>query len=280
MIAYLFVPQRDGDISSSVRDNENKMTKYRISTYKSILNKYEIIDLVDAAYGEWIIYQNRTPIFHVNLANEKNDSVKIIKEKISNSKTTIKNILETINVKYKTNLHLEKKDKFAIKVNSKMKELNLNSIPIQLLNSSALDLNSHKSKIEKFILKATNDFKIQHKGIKSIGIYTSPINGWISMNFNLTENLGSTDYNCPDFEFVEYDLLSLKSWELEYESKNPTVINTRGELIILKGNFSDEEFNKIFFEFLKTIIETISEKLNGNEIYLQILDSKFEKHYK
>jgi hypothetical protein len=234
----------------------------------------------DQSYGEWVIYDKRIPKYLTNVFNEKNRSDKLVKNRITVENCSIDQIIANINKEHKTKLHLEKRFKYGVKVKSEIKEISLNPIPIELLNSAKLELNKYKSKIEEFILNGVNEFSSEKSKIQTVGVYSCPRNGWISLNFNKTIDLESTGKNCPNFEFPEYFLMNLFFWELEYEKENPSIIDSKGEIVDLPTGFNDDEFNAPFFKLLQNILEALSIKLNVNEIYLQTLDSKFEEQIK
>ncbi len=44
------------------------------------------------------------------------------------------------------------------------------------------------------------------------------------VNFNQNKFLKDTEYNCPDFDYVEFDYLELSDWPFEYEKEQPEFI--------------------------------------------------------
>ena len=48
--------------------------KYRINKYLTLNGKTQKVTLPDSAYGEWIIYENNEPKYHVNIFNYKSKS--------------------------------------------------------------------------------------------------------------------------------------------------------------------------------------------------------------
>jgi hypothetical protein len=236
--------------------------------------------LPDKSYGEWIIYQSGIPKYHVDLFNLEHASNRIIKDKIEIEKKSIEQIIKIINNDYKLNLHLARKNIFAIKTGSILKNIELKPVPVELIESKHLDLSKFDTKIKEFVIETTNEFINEHGQIQTLGVYTCPRSGWISMNFNQMKDLVISEYNCPDFEFVEFKLLNIDDWETEYEKKEPTILEINGNILRLNKDFGDDEFNKPFFKWLLSILTTISSQLSAIEIYLQFLDSKFDKQIK
>ena len=119
--------------------------KYRVNTYKTLLDTYKVIELPSQSYGEWIIYQNKIPKYHVNLFNLKHESNRIIKEIIENQKRSIDQIIYTINKHNNLNLHLEKRKLLSIKTTSDILSMVLNPIPLELIECKHLDLEKEKN---------------------------------------------------------------------------------------------------------------------------------------
>ncbi len=105
--------------------------KYKLTTYKTLTGNKEILELTEDAYGQWIIYQNKKPKFHVNCFDFKNESNQILNSLLLAQQKTIKEILSSINKKNNTNLSIEKAPMLEIKVDSKLKELNLEPLPLE-----------------------------------------------------------------------------------------------------------------------------------------------------
>ena len=140
-----------------------------------------------------------------------------------------------------------------------------------------INLKDSQEEINKFILSGLEKFRNQYGEPNSIGIYCSPTNGWISINFNKEKSLVSTNNNCPDFEFVEYDSLKSENWREEYESNNPAWINPEGDTLEFTDNSTDEELNKFYFNYLDTLISELKKANQTPEILLQMLDSNCVK---
>lgn len=135
-----------------------------------------------------------------------------------------------------------------------------------------VDLRESITEIERFMELEIEQFQASRTHPRSIGIYCSPNNGWISICFNLEQSIEEVDSNCPDFEFVEFGLLTMGSWEIEYEAEIPVIIDHTGkELQITEDD--DEKFNQPFFDLLVYIIEKNLEPYKPAEFLVQLLDS-------
>ena len=93
--------------------------------------KIQEVTLPDSAYGEWIIYENNEPKYHVNVFNHESKSDCLVFVLINENKFKFKNILAEINNQFKTNLTLSSKTNFGIKINSKLIEFKLSSLPFE-----------------------------------------------------------------------------------------------------------------------------------------------------
>ena len=132
-------------------------------------------------------------------------------------------------------------------------------------------LDNYKSKIDEFIVESAQKFETLHGNPNSIGIYCCPWSGWLTINFNLNKSLQETGDNCPDFEFVEIDILDFPEWQNEYESDNPEY-QTGNAVIQFNHEEGNEGLNKIFFSYLLPIVSETKTKIK-RKILLQFLDS-------
>ena len=132
-----------------------------------------------------------------------------------------------------------------------------------------INLNDYSSKIENFIQDSIYKFQNQQQMPATIGIYCCPWAEWLTINFNISLTQG----NCPDFEFVEFDVLELVGWQNEYEKDFPE-FKIDGLIKRHNHNFGDEHFNKLVFEFLKPIVSKLKKKYNSTFL-LQMLDSRY-----
>lgn len=105
--------------------------KYKLTRYKTLTGNKEILELTENAYGQWIIYQNKKPMFHINCFDFKNESNQILNSLLLAQQKTIQEVLSTINRKRNTKLSIEKAPFLEIKVDSTVKELNLEPLPLE-----------------------------------------------------------------------------------------------------------------------------------------------------
>ena len=144
-----------------------------------------------------------------------------------------------------------------------------------------INLKDNFSTIETFISKNISKFKQENGTPKTIGIYSHPVYGWVSINFNKTKTLEETESNCPDFEFVEFDLIEFSDWEVKYFDESDTLILTeKGETITLDDEDGDEGFNEPVFNLLKSALVNIIPNNPHSEFFVQMLDSEFEEQIK
>ena len=108
--------------------------KYKLTSYKTLTGKKEILELTDNAYGQWIIYQNKKPRFHVNCFDFNNESNQILNGWLLAKQKSIQEVLGMINKKNKTNLTIEKAPFLEIKVDSTIKEMSLDPLPLEWVN--------------------------------------------------------------------------------------------------------------------------------------------------
>lgn len=105
--------------------------KYRINKYLSLKGKIQEVTLPDSAYGEWIVYENNEPKFHVNIFNYESKSDCLIYVIMTESKSEFESILTDINKRFKRNLTLSSKTNYGIKIDSKLIESDLGSLPFE-----------------------------------------------------------------------------------------------------------------------------------------------------
>ena len=107
--------------------------KYRTITFKTLTGNQEYIDLGDQSYGEWIIYVDKFPKFHINCFRENSLADSLIKSLIDNEKWTIEKLLEKINQFDNRHLTLAKRPLIEIASSTELKEIKLDSLPIDLV---------------------------------------------------------------------------------------------------------------------------------------------------
>lgn len=116
----------------------------------------------------------------------------------------------------------------------------------------------------------------EHKELNSVGIYSCPWSGWISLCFNKNKTIEDTGNNCPDFEFVEYGIIQIPEWEEEYNSEKIEIKKNNSKIFKLDlEKEGDDAFNKIFFDYLKKIAKEELHLEYKGKILIQMLDSKY-----
>jgi len=136
-----------------------------------------------------------------------------------------------------------------------------------------VDLKEDSEDIKEFIKAGLDKFSKEVQKPVMIGVYCCPWSGWISLNFNINYRLDETFYSCPDFEFVEYDMLEFKHWEEEYESWEGIWTDSNLKIYYGHGNDGDEGLNRFVFSYLKEVIINLNEKYKLPPTLLQFLDS-------
>lgn len=128
------------------------------------------------------------------------------------------------------------------------------------------------NKLTKFILSSIADAKREFDALESIGIYVSPINGWLSINVNSQANLELASFNCPEFDNIEFRLFELSGIELETEKEYSEFYNGEETLC---WNGEDEQLNEFVFNYIiSQILPSILVKYQ-KPLLLQMLDSEY-----
>lgn len=136
-----------------------------------------------------------------------------------------------------------------------------------------VDLRVDYNEVRNFLNEGIERFVNLKGESKAIGIYSNPNNGWVSLNFNLTKTIEDCYENCPDFEFVEFDLFESISWESEYENEFPQVIDFNGKKVAFDDFFGDEQFKVPFHNLLIEIAKDLRIKYEKTSFLVQMLDS-------
>ncbi|MDF2192350.1 hypothetical protein [Paraflavitalea sp. CAU 1676] len=140
-----------------------------------------------------------------------------------------------------------------------------------------VNLDIYTDTILDFIHSSTERFTSEHAQPSSIGIYCCPWAGWLTINFNLHKSPEETGNNCPDFEFVEYAVLDLAAWQLEYEQDEPEFW-TSGSKASYDEEKGDVTINSIVFSFLAPLMPYVK-KRHPQPVLLQLLDSEYASVY-
>ena len=103
--------------------------KYRIVKYKTLTGIQEFVDLGDQAYGEWIVYINNFPKFHINCFRENSDSDVLIKKVIEKKNWTIEKLIDLVNENENIKLSLGTRPWIEIESSTELREITLEPLP-------------------------------------------------------------------------------------------------------------------------------------------------------
>ncbi len=109
------------------------MASYRVITYWTLTGNREFIDLGDQSYGEWIIYEDLKPKYHVSLFDQS-ESAQLIKGRLEKEGWSIEQLLQWISDRQNVKLSEGSRPLVEIVVTSDVRKLDLQSIPIQWLD--------------------------------------------------------------------------------------------------------------------------------------------------
>jgi hypothetical protein len=110
--------------------------KYRLNTYKTIKGKIKSIELPDSSYGEWIIYSNKNPKYHITCFDPDSELDKLIKDAIENA-GGMEPLLSKLNTTFNQNLSLDPTPFLKIKISTELSEVNLSKLPKEWLMKSS-----------------------------------------------------------------------------------------------------------------------------------------------
>lgn len=102
---------------------------YRVTTYYSIKGLIKFVDLGDFTYGEWIVYDNKIPKYHINSFNKGSNSDILINSLLESKKETIESIINKINIEQGTKLSLGNRPLIELIKKSEMMNLDLTPLP-------------------------------------------------------------------------------------------------------------------------------------------------------
>ncbi len=128
--------------------------KYRINKYLTFSGKTQEVTLPDSSYGEWIVYENNSPKYHVNIFNYESKSDCLLYAIMIENQSEFKNILTDINKRFNRKLTLSSNTNFGIKINSKLVESELGSLPFEWIEHYSELI---KAPWEKYPNKDKND---------------------------------------------------------------------------------------------------------------------------
>ena len=105
--------------------------EYRIITFKTLSGNLKFVDLGSQTYGEWIIYEDGTPKYHISCLREKSESDCLIKKIIENNKWSIEKLLKQVNENEGRKFKQVKRPFFEIILSTEMEDLHLTPMPIK-----------------------------------------------------------------------------------------------------------------------------------------------------
>lgn len=138
-----------------------------------------------------------------------------------------------------------------------------------------LELKNDINNIQQFIIAGLEKFTSEVNGPSVMGVYCCPWSGWISLNFNISRSLNGEDYNCLDFEFVEFDIIEFNNWQEEYDSFEGVWVDENSKIYNFNLDDGDEGLNGFFYRFLKDLLINLNKEYKLPSTVLQFLDSKF-----
>ncbi|MCR6637644.1 MAG: hypothetical protein NVV82_01245 [Sporocytophaga sp.] len=106
--------------------------RYRVTTYLTPSGNKLLVKLPDTSYGEWIIYENEIPLYHVNCFSDFPADKKIM-NLLKDEEKTIESILTNINYHNQTQFSLAQSHSLRLQVESELQDLNLPPIPLEYL---------------------------------------------------------------------------------------------------------------------------------------------------
>jgi len=105
--------------------------KYKLTRYKSIISNKLILELTKETYGQWVVYQNRNPKFHINCFDFENESNQVLNSLLLAQQKPIEEVLSRINKKENISLSIEKPKFYERAVDSQIKGIELESLPLE-----------------------------------------------------------------------------------------------------------------------------------------------------
>ncbi len=94
----------------------------------------EVLEFVDNDYGQWIVYQDKKPKFHINCFDFSSESNQLLNNWVLSKQRSIDQVLNIINRRNNINLTLKKTPLFVLKAESETTEISLKPLPLEWLN--------------------------------------------------------------------------------------------------------------------------------------------------
>ena len=108
--------------------------KYKTTRYKTLMGVIEVLEFVDNDYGQWIVYQDKKPKFHINCFDFSSESNQLLNNWVLSKQRSIDQVLNIINRRNNINLTLKKTPLFVLKAESETTEISLKPLPLEWLN--------------------------------------------------------------------------------------------------------------------------------------------------
>ena len=106
----------------------------KLTTYKTLTGKKEIAVLQERKSAQWIVYQNKKATYFVDCFNLKCESNLAMNNLVLSQRTPIEKVLKEISKKNNVALSLERAPLLSIEIDSEIKSMDLNPIPLEWLN--------------------------------------------------------------------------------------------------------------------------------------------------
>ena len=94
----------------------------------------QVLEFVENNYGQWIVYQDNKPKFHINCCDYSSESNRLLYDWILSKQRSVDQVLNSINRRNHINLTLKKTPLFVLKAESKTTEISLQPLPWEWLN--------------------------------------------------------------------------------------------------------------------------------------------------
>ena len=108
--------------------------KYKTTRYKTLMGVKEVLEFVEDDYGQWIVYQDNKPKFHINCFDYSSESNRLLNDWILSKQRSVDQILNNVNRRNHINLTLKKTPLFVLKAESETTEISLKPLPLEWLN--------------------------------------------------------------------------------------------------------------------------------------------------
>ena len=108
--------------------------KFKVTTYRTLTGTKEILEHRKKKSGQWIIYQNNVPTYHVDCFDFKDESNLILNNLILSERKSIEEVIKKIKKQQKVNISIPKAPLLEIEVKSEATDIELQPLPEEWLN--------------------------------------------------------------------------------------------------------------------------------------------------